>query len=249
MSGLPTPELGPRCDIRVLSLASPCELARMLDRTNTIAPQERHLTLALLTASAGLISALLSVGMTYYPTWLHGFPFFPGTIFGVVVSVSCVLGGYLHGLWKTVAITATSTIAYYVSFLAAGDVELHFGQSRDGSISSGALLAGGLTGAVLVLCAMSLLLDSEIAWQSRLLAALRWSPVGAVLGIVGWALGPFLGMAIWFVAHALRLTVPTETSQKCIRADESHVFLVDCMAEGNGRPSGTGIALWDASES
>jgi hypothetical protein len=74
-----------------------------------------------------------------------------------------------------------------------------------------------------VLCAMSLLLDSEIAWQSRLLAALRWSPVGAVLGIVGWALGPFPGMAIWFVAHALRLTVPTETSQNALGLT-SHMY-------------------------
>jgi hypothetical protein len=195
----------------------------MADRTNTIWPQKGEPTLALLTASAGFISALLSASIVYYPIWLHRFSFFPGTVFGALVSVSWAFGGYLHSLWKIVVITAATTFAYYLSFLAAGAVEMHFVQSKDGSISSLALFVGGLTGAVFVLCSMSFLFDSEMPWQRRLLRALRWSPVGAILGILGWVLGPFVGMAVWFVVHALGLTIPTETSQNA-HGETSHMY-------------------------
>jgi hypothetical protein len=199
--------------------------------------QKRDPALMLLTASGGLISAFITIcgrfPLAHYAVStsnrLLDFNqvFLPGAVFGVFVSSCFALRRYLRDFWKAIAITAASTLAYYASFLAAGGVELHnpfnFGEPRDGSISSAALLIGGLTGAGLVLCAMSLLLDSEIAWQSRLLRALRWSPAGAILGIVGWALGPSLGMVLWQIVHSMNLTGPTETFRNA-QGETSHMF-------------------------
>jgi hypothetical protein len=64
--GVETEELGCRCKGIVPQRWSVKEPLRMVNRTNTIRLQEGDLTFALLTASAGLISALLSVGMAYW---------------------------------------------------------------------------------------------------------------------------------------------------------------------------------------
>lgn len=79
-----------------------------------------------------------------------------------------------------------------------------------------------MLGAFLVLGAVSLL-KSEIGWRRRAFNCLCWAPVGGVLGIVGWALGPTLGMALWSVAHTMGFTPPDETFQNA-RGDTSHMY-------------------------
>lgn len=76
----------------------------------------------------------------------------------------------------------------------------------------------------MVLPTLSLLLDSDIARQTRLVTAMWWSPIGAVLGILGWVLGPFLGMAVWRVAFSLGLTAPGETFQGALYGETSHRY-------------------------
>jgi hypothetical protein len=177
---------------------------------------------ALLLAIAGLLSALLSIGMAYYPTWLR-FPFFPGTLFGVTVSASLGLSGALRKFWNLLAIPVASTLAYYVAFIVGGEFDSPF--SREGTVSNASLFVGGLTGAFLVLSMISLLLDSTTSWQRRVLNAVCWSPVGGALGIVGGLLGLSLGMALWFLVHSLGLTSPDETFQNA-RGEPSQMFSI-----------------------
>lgn len=200
--------------------------------------QKRDPALMLLTASGGLISALI-VSCADYPLGHFAvsqnnrlldsslYLCFPGVVFGVLVSGCFALRGYLHGLWKAVAITAASSAAYFFAFLAASQVSLHpFGflpQDRIGDVTGPALIAGGLAGAFCVICAVSLSLDSRLMWQRRMLKVLCWTPVGAVLAVVGWALGPSIGIALWQTVHSMNLTAPTETLQNA-QGQSSHMF-------------------------
>jgi hypothetical protein len=195
-------------------------------RINTLTYQKRDRKLMLLTASAGLLAALISI-CGAYPLGRHGLHFFPGAAFGAIISGCFALRRYLRDVWKAIAITATSTFAYYASMQTAAGVELYspfaLREREDATVSAAALFAGGLVGAFLVLCAVSLLLDSETAWRHRVLKSVYWSPVGGVLGIVGWV-GPSLGMALWSVFHSMGLTVPGETFQNALYGQTSHVY-------------------------
>ncbi len=191
----------------------------------------------LLTASGGLVSALINSCASFplghfavsQNNRLLDFSqiFFPGVVFGAIVSACLALRGYLRDLWKAIAITATSSVAYFFSFEAAVEVSLHpFGlvpQDRIGEVTDPALVAGGLTGAFCMICAVSMLLNSTLTWQRRMLKALCWTPVGAVLAVVGWALGPSLGISLWQIVHSMSLTPPTETLRNA-QGEPSHMF-------------------------
>jgi hypothetical protein len=200
---------------------------------------KRDAALRLLTASGGLISALITICASFplghyaelrSNRLLHFSQafFLPGVVFGAIVSVCFALRVYLRDLWKAIALIVASSVAYFLSFWAAVGVSLHpFGllpRDRIGEVTDLALVAGGLTGAFCLICTVSLLLNSRLTWQGRMLKALCWTPVGAVLGIVGWALGPSLGMTLWQIVHSLNLTAPTETFQNAKGGVISRMF-------------------------
>jgi hypothetical protein len=191
--------------------------------------QQRDNKLMLILGTAGFLSGLVTICVAY-PIGHHRFPFFPGAIFGVVVSTFLALIGYLRSLWKILAIIAACTVAYFVSFLAAGAVALHnpfdFSSpvTANGLPSSAALFAGGLAGAFMVISVVSPLL-SGLTWQRQALKALYWSPVGGVLAIAGSWLGPTLGMALWSITHSLGFTARDETIQNALGAT-SHMYSI-----------------------
>ncbi|HET7108524.1 MAG TPA: hypothetical protein VFI38_17050 [Candidatus Acidoferrum sp.] len=193
--------------------------------------------LILLTSSGGLVSALIIVG-TSYPLGqllvsqhnkLSDFStlVLPGFVFGAIVSGCFALRGYSRGLWQVVAITAASSVAYFLSFMAAAEFSLHplglVPIERIGEVTDLALVVGGLTGGFCTICVVSLLFNSGDSWQRRLFKALCWTPVGAVLAVAGWALGPSLGIALWQIIHSMNLTAPTETVRNA-QGSPSHMF-------------------------
>jgi hypothetical protein len=199
--------------------------------------EKRDPTLILLTSSGGLVSALITLGASYplghfavsQGNRLVDFSqiFFPGTVFGVLLSASFALRGYLRELWKAITLTVVSAAAYCFSFWAAAGISLHpFGlvpPDRIGEVTDLALVGGGLTGGFCTICAASLLFNSSHTWQRRILKALCWTPVGALLAVVGWTLGPSLGIALWQIIHSMNLTAPTETVRNA-QGDQSHMF-------------------------
>jgi hypothetical protein len=182
--------------------------------------------LMVLGALAGLLSALLII-FAVYPLGPTALLFLPGAAFGALLALGLFLFGALSNLGKGIALVIAFSLAYYLSVQAAFAVELYspFGrpENEHGALSNLTLFVGGFVGAFLVLSAASLLLNSQLAWQRRLLHALYWSPVGGILGILGWALGPSLGMAIWSVAHSLHLNEPTETAQSAL-GQSGHLY-------------------------
>ena len=189
--------------------------------------KKRDPALILLTSSGGLVSALIALGASYplghfavsQSNRLVDFSqiFFPGTVFGVLVSGCFALRGYLRELWKAITLTMASAVAYCFSVWAAVGISLHpFGlvpPDRIGEVTDLALVVGGLTGGFCTICAVSLLFNSSHTWQRRMLKALCWTPVGALLAVVGWALGPSLGVALGHIVHSMNLASPTETFQ------------------------------------
>jgi hypothetical protein len=170
--------------------------------------------------------------------------FFPGAGYGAILSGCFTLRRYLHAAWKAIAITAACSLAYFFSFVAAVEVSLHpFGlvpDDRRGEVTDPALVAGGLTEAFCIVCVVSLLLNSRLTWQRRILKALCWTPVGAVLAVVGWALGPSIGIALWQMVHSMNLTAPTETLQNTPKASQ-----VTCFPGGPyGRPEWVLYWVW-----
>jgi len=202
----------------------------------TLNDQNRDLPLALLTACAGFISALIAICLDYpigryaallNKRWAFGFIFLPGAMFGLMVSSCLALRGYLRNFWKAIVITTVFGLSYYLSIWIAVAVELYspFGGAgdHDTSVSTPALFAGGLAGAFLVVSVISVLLNPRIPWHRHVLKDMCWSPVGGILGLLGWTLGPSLGMAIWLVVQPLGITAPTETFQNA-RGETSHIY-------------------------
>jgi hypothetical protein len=200
--------------------------------------QKRDLPLVLLTASAGLISALTAICLNFpigrYAPLLSnrlgfGFIFLPGTVIGLVVWSCLAFRRYLHDPWKAIVISDAFGLSYYLSIWIAFTVELCSPLGRPGDedalISKSALFAGGLAGTFMALGAVSVSMNSDIAWEHRMLTVLYWSLVGGILGVLGWTLGPFLGMALWSVIHPLGLTAPTDTSQNA-RGETSHRYSI-----------------------
>jgi hypothetical protein len=66
--------------------------------------------------------------------------------------------------------------------------------------------------------------------------------VGGILGVIGWALGPSLGMAIWYGAHGLGLTAPDETSRNSL-GQHSDVFALNVVWQ-TGMALVLAIMLW-----
>lgn len=59
----------------------------------------------------------------------------PGAVFGALISVCLALRGHVRRAWKAVAITAASSVAYYVSVMTG------FAVSSGGSINALVLFA------------------------------------------------------------------------------------------------------------
>jgi len=199
--------------------------------------QKRDPALILLTSSGGLVSALITIGANFplgqflasHHDKLLDFStlFWPGFVFGAIISGCLAFRGYSRGLWRAIAITVASSAAYFLAFTAAAEFSLHplglVPIERIGEVTDLALVVGGLTGGFCTICVVSLLFNSGDTWQRRILKAISWTPAGAVLAIAGWALGPSLGIALWQIIHSLNLTPPTETVRNA-QGYPSHMF-------------------------
>jgi hypothetical protein len=164
----------------------------------------------LLLGLAGFFSALLTVCAPPMP---EGIPYLlPGTLFGVSLSLCLWSRKILRSFWKTLIIVAASSIALFCSALTCVGIEyfsplssVHDPGKRFSEFSATALLVGGTLGEFLFLATVLLLVGSGIPWTRVLFRALFWSPVGGVLGIVGWNLGPSLGAVVWKLQHTLAI--------------------------------------------
>jgi hypothetical protein len=202
-------------------------------------------------SSAGLLSGLVIDGLVESPVGrylghlsLVGFAVYGlfGAILGVALAANGMLG--LGGIWKAFLLPVPVAVAYFISYVVAIAVELglaHWGNSSmAATVSPVSLFAGGVAGGFVVLGFISILVHSilvnpGIGFRTPVVKSIAWSPVGGILSVIGWALGPSLGMAIWYGVHGLGLTDPTETARNAL-GQPSHVFALSVVWQ-------TGIAL------
>jgi hypothetical protein len=123
---------------------------------------------------------------------------------------------------------AVTTIAYPLSILVAGGIQLVISQhspiGAGPDISAVTLFAGGFVGAYLVIGITLLLIPLQTEKRSVLVRSLCWPLLGGILGVIGWNLGASLGMALWSIAHHLHLTANDETWLNALHSDTSHEF-------------------------
>jgi hypothetical protein len=160
---------------------------------------------------AGLLAGLLTIvvppfvlrlGSPFYLGALFGI--FVGDIFGAVISVYFWIFPRCRSVAKLIEFTLASTFAYIVALYVTMFSSEFIGFSSNTSASAGslktapigALFLGGASGAFIVLIAALLLFSSRPDPWRVVSRALQWSFVGGVLGMLGWASGPFLGQVV-----------------------------------------------------
>ena len=172
----------------------------------------------LLFGVAGLVSGLLT-SISTYPNGQEG-GLYSGSIFGLFLLLCLAAPEFVDAPWKTISkgvvMIAATTVAYFLSFLAAFELQLHFPAivPRDERWSMGthepasavALLLGGFIGGLIVFCSALLLFGPRIRKDTLLRNTLLGAVIGGVLGIAGWALRSSVGVAVWHLLHAFRLT-------------------------------------------
>jgi len=191
---------------------------------------------------AGLFSALLVICSPRIPNRVGDIDYLlPGGLFGVALSVSLWWRKILKGLWKMLAITAAASIAFPIAALLCvgfeyfGPWPLHSPGKGFGDLSNAALFVGGTVGSFLICIAVLRLVRPGPRWTRILDEALLWSLVGGVLSVVGWNLGPWLGMALWRMQHSLNLTLPGDRFEYALvqgRAGGDSLLLVWQMGMG-----------------
>jgi len=183
--------------------------------------------LAVVLASAGLFSGLVTAGLTY-PVgeigsyYIHKFhagfdPYDPQLVlrgvFGVVIAVSLAISGVMKS-WKAPCLPVAAAAAYFVSIISAGSVEIllpvlggkQWLMGTPFSVSPVSLFVGGFLGGLVVIATV-LLLTFPRAGIGTLARMILWGALASgALGAIGWPLGSTLGMGIWWGLSSLGLT-------------------------------------------
>jgi hypothetical protein len=213
--------------------------------------QKRTRQLMPILGFAGFFSAMLAICAPVH----EGFGYLlPGALFGAALSICFWFSKILNVFWKLLTITAVFSIALPLSAIVGIGVEYFYPSGHEpgkswSEVSSAALFVGGTIGAFLLFATIFFFANLEISWKRVLLSAIGWSPVGGVLAIVGWNLGPWLGLALWSLKFRLGLTISNDRFEYALaqgRAGTDSLLLVWQMGMGfllalafNGQQSAT----------
>jgi MFS family permease len=207
-------------------------LSLLGERTESVERKGGPGLVALLSV-AGLVAGLLTAALLYPAGRLSTMHtrlawYILGGPFGAALALSlaaCRVFRGLAGFWKAVLLVALSIGAYFVSFWVTAGVELlRYRKASMGvavSYSYFSLFAGGLVGGLLVLGGVFLLIHPKQRFRSLAFKVFFSSVLCGVLAVVGWRLGPSLGMYIWSALHDLGETPPTETFQNALYGERS----------------------------
>lgn len=219
--------------LRLLNLGirievEPCEVRAVREGKSEMASERKRASrLIIFLPLAGFLSGLLTVGLgnSFGKLGFYGI----GSVFGAMMGIALAMTKMLRGAWKATLLIVPFATAYVVSVLAAALVGMlnNFGDSSASRATAPpiATFAGGLIGGYLVLAVVfALTLYPAMEIRTVALKSLYWSPIAGILGVVGWGLGPSLGMTVWHVMHSAGLTAPTETAQNALFSDTSNSF-------------------------
>src|ERR1700732_4045071 len=164
---------------------------------------------------------------------------FPGDVFGALISIYFLTYAGIRSLTKVVALVIASTFAYFLSWLGgtflgmlvSGALGLQM-KSGSGDLEAGMfapLLIAGISGAFVIVWAVLRLYSMETSWRRLGMRSLVWSLPGGLFGLIGWALGPSLGLAVWSTLASHRLVGITEDVDYAIRSNTANRYSADIV--------------------
>lgn len=131
----------------------------------------------------------------------------------------------MRGVRGMITFVCGSILAFFIALAATFVAELlsEFGSGAFYSmlnrsrppeplVYSAGLFVGGFVGAFVMLMALFHVMVPHAKHGRRVATAAYWSLAGGALAVIGWKLGPSLGMGLWSGLHARGLTPPTETA-------------------------------------
>jgi hypothetical protein len=164
-----------------------------------------YFSFAIMLGVVGLISALISLCLASLPPPFAYF--FIGAPLGLALSICFRLCGFKGPIWKMLALTVVSAIAFPISALAAFYLEFFspwpFHAQRTGfnDYSNGMLFAGGTLGAFLLSAVVFLITDAEQSAPKVVFRAFCLSLAGGILSVIGGRLG---SLVWWFQGEPSR---------------------------------------------
>jgi len=200
--------------------------------------------LSLLGLAAALLSIVIPALLTAprSPLFVGGsLGLFPGDIFGAVISVYFWAFAGIRSIAKAIGLVVASTFAYFVAtfsgtilgVFASAAMGLHSNWDTDSAQLRAdmvaPLLVAGVLGSFLILAAVLRLYSVETSWRRLLSKSLPWSLVGGLLGLVGWGLGPTLGVSIWSTLKSYQLIPPNEDMQYAARSMTVNQYSVNIV--------------------
>jgi hypothetical protein len=196
----------------------------------------------------GLLSALLSIVVPALLTAPRSPLFvgsslgiFAGDIFGALIAVYFLTYAGIRSVTKAIGLVVASSFAYFVAMFsgtilgmfASAAMGLHSNWDTDSAELRAdmvaPLLIAGVLGAFLVLAAALRLYSAEPSWRRVMRKSLPWSLVGGLLALVGWGLGPSLGMSVWSTLKSHQLVPPNEDMQYAARSMNLNQYSVDIV--------------------
>lgn len=174
----------------------------------------RRYPYVLIFSLAGLLSALATASLVG-PFGKSGELL--GGVFAVIITTSLWVSGASRRIFGGTLAIIVITAAYSAAVVTAGEVELGlpwktWSMGSPPGDSPVSLFAGGIVGSLLVLGAVFLAVPLRERDGKLQLACLLWPVLGGLLGVIGWALGPYLGIATWYIIHSLGLRSFSDTS-------------------------------------
>jgi hypothetical protein len=149
---------------------------------------------------------------------------FGGTTFGVFLVVPLLATGILRNTIKALGLIGVTTFAYVFSYLITFGLQIilpgivpsseQWDMGTNEPAAPAALFVGGLVGAFLVFFAVISLCQPGISSRALARKALQGALLGGVLGVAGWALRSSVGVALWYLFHALGFTPWSESSPR-----------------------------------
>jgi hypothetical protein len=186
-----------------------------------VAKQAGRSQLLLRLTLTGLLSGLITDVLACSIKGSSGI-YWIGGVFGFVVGIGLLLAKRLRRAWMAVVMIVPTALAFWMSLWVAGTT-LHWTDhpsflfDTETTITPLGAFTGGIVGGFMVLATFSAACYPKMGILHVTVESLKWSPVGGILGVVGWSLGPFLGIAIWFMLRALGLTPLGQTSLNAVQ--------------------------------
>jgi len=161
---------------------------------------------------AGFFSGLLTIALEQaIPVSFY----FLGAVFGALLGICFAIVGVLNRR-QAAKLVLVAAVAYFLSVFAGWGAQLalsafglltpdeQWSMGGGDALSPVALFIAGLAGAFLMIGGTLSVVRPELIFTGG--KAIRWSPLGGVLALIGWALGPSLGVALWNTFHQMHLT-------------------------------------------